>query len=426
MLVAIVIFIAVYAGLVIFRHHRAHVTWAGIALAILLGALKFGEIVPSINWNVLGIFAGTLVLAELFIISKVPEAIADILINRSSNLGMAFLAIVAFTSVLSMFVENVAAVLIVAPVAIQLARKAGVSPVPVIIGIAITSNLQGTATLIGDPPSMILGAAMKMNFMEFIIYPMQDGSGVLKPGIFWFVQIGAIVSLAVLLYFFKGMKRRLDPIPVTPVFSIVPSFLMILMILLLACATFVDPGFVWFGGTVCMAMAFAGCVWYSFHDHRRVLKIAREFDWGTAAFLTGVFVLVGMLDNRGVIEAVVGKLGALRGAHPFVLYSAVVWASVLLSGFIDNVPYVTAMLPVVIRFATEAGLPVELFAFGLLIGACLGGNITPIGASANVVAVGLLNREGHPISFGRFMKMGFPFTLAATAASYIVLWFFYR
>jgi Na+/H+ antiporter NhaD/arsenite permease-like protein len=426
MLVAIVIFIAVYAGLVIFRHHRAQVTWAGIALAILLGAIEFREIVPSINWNVLGIFAGTLVLAELFIISKVPEAIADILINRSSNLGMAFLAVVAFTSVLSMFVENVAAVLIVAPVAIQLARKAGVSPVPVIIGIAITSNLQGTATLIGDPPSMILGAAMKMNFMDFIVYPMRDGSGVLKPGIFWFVQIGAVVSLAVLLYFFKGMKRRLDPIPVTPVFSIVPSFLMILMILLLACATFVDPGFVWFGGTVCMAMALAGCVWYSFHDHRRVWKISREFDWGTAAFLAGVFVLVGMLDNRGVIEAVVGKLGALRGAHPFVLYSAVVWASVLLSGFIDNVPYVTAMLPVVIRFATEAGLPVELFAFGLLIGACLGGNITPIGASANVVAVGLLNREGHPISFGRFMKMGFPFTAAATVASYLVLWFFYR
>jgi len=177
---------------------------------------------------------------------------------------------------------------------------------------------------------------------------------------------------------------------------------------------------------VCMAMALVGCVWYSFHDHRRVLRIVREFDWRTAAFLMGVFVLVGMLDNRGVIEAVVGKLGALRGAHPFLLYSAVVWASVLLSGFIDNVPYVTAMLPVVIRFATEAGLPVELFAFGLLIGACLGGNITPIGASANVVAVGLLHREGYPISFGRFMKMGFPFTIAATVASYVALWLVYR
>ena len=112
------------------------------------------------------------------------------------------------------------------------------------------------------------------------------------------------------------MKRRLDPIPVTPVFSIVPSLLLILMILLLACATFVDPGFVWFGGTVCMAMALVGCVWFSFHDHRRVMKIARDFDWGTAAFLAGVFVLVGMLDNRGVIEAVVGRLGALGGRTP--------------------------------------------------------------------------------------------------------------
>ncbi len=426
MLLAIVIFVVVYAGLVVFRHHRAYVTWAGIALALALGALKFGEIVPSVNWNVLGIFAGTLVLAEIFIISKVPETIADVLINRSKNLGMAFLVIVSFTSVLSMFVENVAAVLIVAPIALQLARKAGVSPVPVIIGIAISSNLQGTATLIGDPPSMILGAAMKMNFMEFIVYPMRDGSGMLKPGIFWFVQIGAIVSIGVLFFFFKGMKRKLEPIPVTKVFSVVPTFLLILTILLLAFATFVDPGFVWFGGTVCMAMALVGCVWYSFHDHRRVLRIAREFDWGTAAFLAGVFVLVGMLDNRGVIEAVVVRLGALRGAHPFVLYSVVVWASVLLSGFIDNVPYVTAMLPVVIRFATEAGLPVELFAFGLLIGACLGGNITPIGASANVVAVGLLHRDKRPISFGGFMKMGLPFTVAATAVSYIALWFVYR
>jgi Na+/H+ antiporter NhaD/arsenite permease-like protein len=426
MLAAIVIFVVVYAGLVVSRSHRALITWIGIAVALALGAVKVAEIVPSINWNVLGIFAGTLVLAELFIISKVPETIADVLINRSPNLGAAFLSIVVFTSILSMFVENVAAALIVAPVAIQLARKAGVSPVPVIIGIAITSNLQGTATLIGDPPSMILGAAMQMNFMDFIVYRMRDGSGAVKPGIFWFVQIGAAVSIGVLYSFFKGMKRSLEPIPVTPVFSLVPSALLILMILLLAFATFVDSGFRWFGGTVCMASALAGVVWYSFHDRARLKRIMRGFDWGTAAFLAGIFVLVGMLDNRGVIEAVVGGLGSLKGAHPFILYSAVVWISVLLSGFIDNVPYVTAMLPVVIRFANEAALPVELFAFGLLIGACLGGNITPIGASANVVAVGLLQREGHRISFGRFMKMGLPFTIAATTGAYAVMWFVYR
>ena len=425
-LLAVIIFLAVYVGLVATRSHRALVAWAGIVIALLAGALRIREIAPSINWNVLGIFAGTLILAELFIISKVPETIADILINRSANLGVAFIAIIAFTSFLSMFVENVAAALIVAPIAIQLARKAGVSPVPVIIGIAITSNLQGTATLIGDPPSMILGAAMKMNFMDFIFYHARGGTGSIKPGIFWFVQIGAVVSIGVLCLFFKGMRRRLDPIPVTSVFSLVPGLLLVIMILLLSCATFVDPGFRWFGGAVCMVVALAGIVWYGAHDRSRVGTVLRGFDWGTAAFLAGVFVLVGMLDNRGVIGAVVSRLAVLKGAPPFILYSAVVWVSVLLSGFIDNVPYVTAMLPVVMRFAVQAGLPVEIFAFGLLLGACLGGNITPIGASANVVAVGLLHREGYPVSFGRFMKMGLPFTVAATGAAYLALWFAYR
>ena len=184
MTVSIVIFLAVYAGLVIVRQRRSLVAWGGIALALALGSLRFGEIAPNISWNVLGIFAGTLVIAELFIISKVPETIADTLINRSPNLGVAFFSIMAFTSFLSMFVENVAATLIVAPVALQLARKAEVSPVPVIVGLAISSNLQGTATLIGDPPSMILAAAMKLNFMDFILYRMRDGSNLLKPGIF--------------------------------------------------------------------------------------------------------------------------------------------------------------------------------------------------------------------------------------------------
>lgn len=425
-LLAVIIFLAVYVGLVATRRHRALVAWAGIVVALLAGALRFREIVPSINWNVLGIFAGTLVLAELFIISKVPETIADILINRSANLGVAFIAIIAFTSLLSIFVENVAAALIVAPVAIQLSRKAGVSPVPVIIGIAITSNLQGSATLIGDPPSMILGAAMKMNFMDFIFYRAGGGTGSVKPGIFWFVQIGAVASIGVLCLFFKGMRRKLEAIPVTSVLSLVPGILLVIMILLLSCATFIDPGFRWFGGAACMAAALAGIVWYGAHDRSGIGRILRGFDWGTAAFLAGVFVLVGMLDNRGVIGVVVSRLGALKGASPFLLYSAVVWVSVLLSGFIDNVPYVTAMLPVVMRFAVEAHLPVEVFAFGLLLGACLGGNVTPIGASANVVAVGLLHREGHPVSFGRFMKIGLPFTVAATGAAYLALWFAYR
>jgi Na+/H+ antiporter NhaD/arsenite permease-like protein len=161
-------------------------------------------------------------------------------------------------------------------------------------------------------------------------------------------------------------------------------------------------------------------------DRRRAGRVLRGFAWDTAAFLAGVFVLVGMLESRGVIDAVVERLAALRGAGPFAVYSIVVWASVLFSGFIDNVPYVTAMLPVVIRLAPQLGISVEILVFGLLIGSCLGGNVTPIGASANIVAMGLLKREGSPVSFVQFMKMGVPFTIAATGVSYVVLWFVYR
>jgi Na+/H+ antiporter NhaD/arsenite permease-like protein len=426
MLRAVIIFFAVYAGFIVSRNNRYLIAWAGVAVALALGALKLPEIVPSVSWNVIGIFAGTLVIAELFIVSKVPEMIADTLINRSPNLGFAFFSIMAFTSVLSMFIENVAAVLIVAPVALQLAHKAKVSPVPVMIGLAVTSNLQGTATLIGDPPSMILGAAMKMNFMDFIFYEMRGGSGTLKPGIFWFVQIGAVVGLGVLFLFFRGMRHKPERIPVTPVWSIVPSMLLVLMIVLLSLAAFFDRDFLWFGGTVCMAAALLGVVWFSVHDRRRAGEILRAFDWRTTAFLAGVFVLVGMLERRGIIEAFVGQLLALRGVSPFLLYSAVVWGSVAVSAFVDNVPYVTVMLPVVIRFARDLGLPSELFVFGLLIGSCLGGNITPIGASANIVAMGLLHRDGTPVSFLGFVRMGLPFTVAATGVAYLFLWFVYR
>ncbi len=210
MTVAIAIFISCYVALSIARRRRSYIAWAAILIALASGALHVEEIIPSINWNVLGIFAGTLFVAELFVLSKVPEAIATALVNRSSSVGMAFFWVIVFASVLSAFIENVAVTLIVAPIALELARKTSVSPVNAILAVAIASNLQGTATLVGDPPSMILGAAMKMNFLDFILYYMRDGSGELKPGIFWFVELGAVSSFFVLYHFFKFYSFSLN------------------------------------------------------------------------------------------------------------------------------------------------------------------------------------------------------------------------
>jgi Na+/H+ antiporter NhaD/arsenite permease-like protein len=416
---ATIIFIAVYAGLVIGKRYRPVIVWSGILVALAVHALGPKELLLGVNWNVIGIFAGSLILAELFLVSRLPETIADILINRSPNLGIAFLSIIVLTSFLSAFIENVATVLIVAPIALQLARKVEVSPVPVIIGLAVSSNLQGTATLIGDPPSMILAAARGMNFLDFFWY----GGRI---GIFFFVEFGAIVGFAVLFLFLMHMKRRPVRIPVTKVRSWTPVWLIVAMILLLSLASFIDKNFTWFAGTICVLLAAAGLVWYRGMDRGGFGRLVKHFDWGTTAFLAGIFVIVAMLEGRGVITAFVDSLGSHRGFGPFFVYSAVVWISVLISAFIDNVPYITAMLPVVIGIAGRLGMSSELLVFGLLIGSCLGGNITPIGASANIVALGILERTGNHVGFRSFVRIGLPFTLAATAAAYIALWFVWR
>ncbi len=431
---SVIIFLAVYAGLILSRRYRPAIAWAGIIVALIVGSIGFKEVLTSISWNVIGIFLGSLILAELFIISKVPETIADILINKSPNLGVAFLYIIAFTSFLSAFIENVATVLIVAPVALQLAKKANVNPTTVIIGLAISSNLQGSATLIGDPPSMILAARLKMNFLDFFWYTRSDAIRLITQndsirfpvGIFWLVQAGAIASFAVLWYFLKKYRQKPDRIPVSPVKTLFPSLLLVIMIVLLSLASFVDPDFMWFGGAVCMLVGIGGLAWYASFERREIAAFVKRLDYGTAAFLAAVFVLVAMLEYNGAIDALVGRFDAFSGINSFAVYSIVVWGSVFVSAFIDNVPYVTAVLPVVMGLGVKTGMPVELFAFGALIGSCIGGNITPIGASANIVAISMLRKEGRAVSFGTFVKIGLPFTFTATVVSYLLLWWIYR
>jgi Na+/H+ antiporter NhaD/arsenite permease-like protein len=176
-----------------------------------------------------------------------------------------------------------------------------------------------------------------------------------------------------------------------------------------------------------MVIGAVGLFWYGIK--RRVSDarhLVLSIDWGTVAFLAAVFALVHMLEERGAIDALVRRLDVLSDVSPFLIFTIVVWFSVAISAFIDNVPYITAMLPVVIGFSQTMKISPELLAFGVLIGSCMGGNITPIGASANLVAVGILEREGRHLSFGSFVKIGLPFTVAATVVAYLVLWLIYH
>ncbi len=422
---AVIIFMAVYTGLIISDRFRPVIAWIGICAALVLGSLSFHELFFGVNWNVIGIFVGSLILARLFSYSNLPETISDHLINRSPNLCVAFLAIIVFASVFSIFMDNVVTVLVVAPIALHLASKAGVSPVPVIIGVAISSNLQGMAILIGDTPSMILAAQTRMTFVDFFWYTGSSFAGG-KPGIFWIVQLGAVAGFAVLLFFLRKDRQKPSHLEVTPVRSWVPVWLIALAIVLLSFATVFDPGFRWFGGVACISIGAAGFAWHKVRERRPGGKLKWKLDWGTVFFLMAVFILVHMLVERGAIAALVGRLEWLKGRNPFLIFSIIVWFSVLVSAFIDNVPYIAAMLPVVIGLSATVGVHPELLTLGVLIGSCMGGNITPIGAAANIVAIGILGDEGESVSFLDFMKIGLPFTIAATGVSWLALWFIFR
>jgi len=415
-IVSLIIFLASYLLFIFLPKKRTQVAVIGAFLLILTQTLSLSEAFSAINWNVMGIFVGTLFLADIFMESRMPAYIAEVIVDKARNTGWAILFICLFTGFISAFVENVATVLIVAPIALALARKLKINPVNMMIGIAISSNLQGAATLIGDPPSMLLGGFAKMNFIDFFFYKG-------RLSIFFAFELGALVSFLVLYLIFRKHKERSQLLPVERVKSWVPTVFLVTLILSLAISSFFDTGFSYLAGMICMLFGIISLVWKKFFNQGSIAAGIKSLDWETAFFLMGVFVLVGSITATGWIDKIAGFLSTLVGENVFLGYTLVVFIAVFLSAFIDNVPFLATMLPVAISMSAKLNISPYLFLFGLLIGTSLGGNITPIGASANIVACSLLKKEGYEVKFMHFVKIGLPFTLAAVSAAYLFIWF---
>ncbi|MDD5492841.1 MAG: SLC13 family permease [bacterium] len=415
-IVALAVFIIAYIGFIFFTKRRTHIAIGGALLLLVAGSISWQEAFTAINWNIMGIFVGMLIVADIFMDSRVPARFAEIIVDKAPNTAWAILFLCALTGFISAFVENVATVLIVAPVALSLSKKLKFNPVNMMIAIAISSNLQGTATLIGDPPSMLLGGFAKMTFDDFFFY---QG----RPSIFFAVELGAIVSFFVLYLFFRKLKEKNRAIEIEQVRSWVPTGILVTLILLLAASSFFDANFSYLAGILCMAAGVVAILWKKFIDKGDIIKGIRALDWDTTIFLVGVFVLVGSITANGWIDVISDYLSGLIGSNIFMGYTLIVFLSVFLSAFIDNVPFLATMLPVAVSMSAKLGINPSLFLFGLLIGASLGGNITPIGASANIVACSLLKKEGYEITFKDFMKIGLPFTLTAVTAAYLFVWF---
>jgi len=415
-IISLVVFVLAYLLFVIFPSRRMYIAIGASVLLLITGTISPKEAFFAINWNVMGIFVGTLVVADIFMESRVPAHLAEVIVDRAKNTTWAILLICLLTGFISAFVENVATVLIVAPIALALAKKLNINPMNMMIAIAVSSNLQGCATLIGDPPSMLLGGFAKMNFMDFFFYKS-------KPSIFFAVELGAFASFIVLYFIFRKHKIKMKLVRVEKVKSWFPTVLLVVLIVLLALSSFFDTGFSYMAGILCVVFGIISYLWEKFVNKKSIIKGLKGLDWDTTLFLVGIFILVGSITLTGWIDLVSGYLSNIVGSNIFLGYTLLVFLSVLLSAFVDNVPFLAAMLPVAISMANRLEMNPSLFLFGLLIGASLGGNITPIGASANIVACGLLKKEGHPVSFKDFGKIGIPFTIAAVTAAYLFVWF---
>lgn len=442
---ALVLFILTYVLMFSLQKIRPYVAVVSAVIFIAVGSLGiFPEFrytlldaLGEIDWNVIMMIAGTMGTIYLFIESKMPQLLGDLIISKVHSVKWLIVTMSLFAGIISAFVDNVATVLMVAPVALAVCKTLGISPVPSIICISVSSNLQGAATLVGDTTSILLGKAANLDFMSFFFV---QG----KPGMFWVTECGAIAATLIILWMFRKEKQAVNVSDRTVVEDKGPALLLCLTVACLILTSFIpyesnaQPGQFYkpevTNGLICVSFFLVGLV-------RQVIKTKdldvikcalKEIDYYTIALLVGLFVVIGGISEAGIIDLLGSSLAKLSGDGDrmsiFLVYTVVVWMSVILSAFIDNIPYTATMLPVVavitkqLSAAGSITVNPNLMYFGLLVGATLGGNLTPIGASANIAGIGILRKEGYEVTSSAFMKYSVPFTLAAVITGYMLLW----
>lgn len=424
-IIAVVIFALTYVLLMTLPKFRAYIALGSAILYLSIGILPIGKFFSSIDWNVLLMIGGTMGIVALFIKSQMPALLADKIISKTPNIKWAIIALSLFAGIISAFVDNVATVLMVAPIAMTICKKLNISPVKAIIAIAISSNLQGAATLVGDTTSIMLGSYADMTFLDFFVFKG-------NMGLFFIVEISAIFATLLLAFLFRKDKDKISVETVTKVNDYFPTILLLLMIVLLITASFMPPkykivvsGIDITNGVICVGLLLVGIIKEIIVNKKisTVLETVKEIDFFTLLLLASLFVVIAGIKEAGLIDMLSGFFVNISGGNLFAIYSILVWFSVILSAFIDNIPYVATMLPVVSGIAVILGIDPTILYFGLLSGATLGGNLTPIGASANITALGILRKEGYEVKSLEFMKISVPYTLIAVITGYLLIWF---
>lgn len=429
--VATVIFALSYVLIVSERLNRSIIALLGASAMIVLGVLSQDEAIRGIDFNTIALLTGMMVLVSISRRCGMFEYLAIWAAKRGRAQPWAMLVMLSLTTaIVSAFLDNVTTVLLIAPVTLAVTRRLGAPPYPFLFAEIFASNIGGTATLIGDPPNIIIGSAANLSFNEFVIH--------LTPVI---VIVMAVQVLATHLIWGRWMQATpearaevmvLDERTMITDRPLLHTSLIVIGGVILA-FIFARP-LKLEAGTIALAGAAILMLCHNIEHHRekekQTLKVTETFnevDWITIFFFVGLFVIVHGVDSAGVLGLAAQKLIAATGQDLAMTAIAILWGSAILSAIVDNIPFVAAMIPLIKELAPHLGGAPHILPlwWALSLGACLGGNGTLIGASANLTVAGIAERNGVAFSFWTYTKYAFGLMLVSIAICHVYLWLRY-
>jgi len=416
-LLAASLFLITLSVLVLVKEDRRYIVATISALiAIALGLVKPSNLLEYLNLDVLGLIGGACVVSAYLSESGITEEIAKRAVSWSGgDLRKVALALGMLSGIISLFIENVTTLIMLAPIVFTIAKAAEIDAVPLLLITAFASNLGGAALLVGDPQSALAAGYFNLDFIDFIFH---DG----KPSIFWMVLAALLTSTTAFAYFLvkgrinsKNVMDKLGGVSDHKLAKIALSALMI-KIFLLSIRKEIGIGL---APPALIAVAFILLMRRTKEDIKFSIK---SVEWKLLIFLAGMFVLVGSLQDSGVMEAVASLIKNSVGCNFYLASSVIIIVSVIISGVMDNVPYLLAMFPVIESLSAFCHIYYFKLLLALLIGATLGGNITYFGTSTNIAAVQLLAEAGYKVSFKRFVKLGLFYTVLALTPAVIMFY----
>jgi Na+/H+ antiporter NhaD/arsenite permease-like protein len=412
---AIAVFLLALVALATDRVDRTKIALVGASLIVISQTIDQDEAIDAIDFNTIGLLAGMMLMVRL----TEPTGVYTYLAIRAGQIsrGRPFAVVAALaitTAILSAFLDNLTTIILVVPITFLLADALDVDPIPLIIIEVITSNIGGTATLIGDPPNIMIAGATDLSFMDFIVN--------LAP-----LAAVTFVVVTAALYAFYRPQLQIEPDARERVMELdasrsiedrdellrtVPVLVLTIVVFFAHKALHLEPATVALGGATVML----------FTTRQSVEKALAGIEWPTLFFFMGLFVMVGGLEHTGAIDEVADGIASATGGDRTAELLGITWASAIGSGIVDNIPFTATMIPVVEQLQGDASGD-DAYWWALAIGACFGGNATIVAAAANVAAAGLAERAGRPIGFMQFLKVGLPATLLSMviATAYIAI-----